>query len=385
MGADGNSMLRVCVLTGSVSRIAGGLFFSVRELTRALSRTGAVDVEVWSVRDGHTQEDAPLWAPVRLRTFDPSGRGGFGLSLPMLRAFRKARFDLVHVHGLWGFPSLLAQVAVARGIPVVISPRGMLDPWILGRRSWVKRVYAAVVERRIIQKASVLHALTEAEESAIRLLGLARRIVTIPNGVCRPETAVGHGSTVGEKVLLYIGRFHEKKGLLEFLTAWASIDAGARAGWTLEIFGWGSTEYESQLRQACRELGLVDECLIGGAVYGAEKESALRRATAFFLPTKSEGLPMAVLEAWAYGLPVLMTVNANLSIGFDRGAALDLGANQTDFREALYRFLGLTHDALTRMGQRGNDLVRTEYDWDLIALSMLQVYRDATAPRDALD
>ena len=112
-----------------------------------------------------------------------------------------------------------------------------------------------------------------------------------------------------------------------------------------------------------------------GPLHGEEKDAALRSATTFVLPSFSEGLPMAVLEAWAYGLPVLMTEACNLDRAFALGAArpLDLGADP--MVEDLATFLSLSSDELRAIGARGRAWMELDFTWDRIAHRMADIYR----------
>lgn len=373
----------MCVVTGCVSRSAGGLFFSVRELSKALQATGEVEIEVWTVNDVHADEDVKAWNPLMVRRFAKSFPGKFGLSLPMVLAFQGKEFDLVHLHGLWGFTSVLAHLAEKRGIPVVVSPRGMLDPWILDRRIWLKRLYYKLFERQVITRSALVHVLSEAEAKAVGLLDLNLRIKQIPNGVHVPRNSEKRVMTSPKKII-YVGRYDEKKGVVEFLTAWAAVPYELRSGWRLELFGWGSDQYRVRLQKVIGELGISAECTVSGPVYGAEKDHVLRGASAFILPTKSEGLPMAVLEAWSYGLPVLTTEHANLPIGFSKGAAMNLGTTVDDFRLAIGSFLEFPQQKIEEMGRIAQELARCEFDWKRIADATLLAYRSVISSSSAL-
>lgn len=108
-------------------------------------------------------------------------------------------------------------------------------------------------------------------------------------------------------------------------------------------------------------------------MYGAAKEALLERASAFVLASHSEGLPMAVLEAWAHGLPVFMTAACNLADGFAEGAAIEITPQPQGLAKTLAA--RLASDALPGMGERGRTLVRDRYSWSSIAAAYADVYR----------
>ena len=128
-------------------------------------------------------------------------------------------------------------------------------------------------------------------------------------------------------------------------------------GWILEITGWDDGAHEAGLRERAARLGLDGSVTWTGPLFGRAKASALQRASAFILPSYSEGLPMALLEAWAYSKPVLMTLQCNLPEGFI-GAAIRIEPNSDSIARGLDRLTGLADTELNEMGSRGRQLVR---------------------------
>ena len=128
-----------------------------------------------------------------------------------------------------------------------------------------------------------------------------------------------------------------------------------------------------------RRLTLPDvDVVFFGPVFGDEKDSLLRSADAFILPSFSEGLPMSVLEAWAYGLPVVMTPECNLPEGFVCQAALEIrnakmGNEKWDGLRAL---IEMTDQERAAMGMRGRRLVEERFTWPKIAAQMKALYED---------
>ena len=107
----------------------------------------------------------------------------------------------------------------------------------------------------------------------------------------------------------------------------------------------------------------------------ASRGELLRHASGFILPSLSEGLPIAILEAWSYGLPVLMTRDCNLPEGFIAGAAMEIATNADRMAEALAVFLDLPEDERLAIGDHGRRLVEAHFVWDDVARRMAEVYR----------
>ena len=366
--------VKVHMLSG-VSRNEGGLFYSVRWLSRALLMSG-VEIRLISHIDRFTAEDLPLWHPVDVRVY--RSFGPLKSSLKLRRILKQSEPDLLHVHGLWldrQWAALQWQIRADR--PVILSPRGMLDPWALRNSAWKKRLVGQLFANSSLQRATCIHALCRSEEQSIRAYGLKGPVAIIPNGVELPESRCGEEDDRGRssgRQLLFMGRIHPKKGVAELLKAWGSRGGAWRNDWVLVLAGWDDGGHEPALRKLADDLGISDSVTFAGPKFGQEKEALLRSADAFILPSFSEGLPMSVLEAWSYGLPVLMTDFCNLPEGFAANAALRIDPDEASIARGLSALAGMSRDDIGSMGRNGRLLVEDKFTWDRIAQDMKAVY-----------
>ena len=374
--------MKVAFLPGSVSRAGGGFFESVRAFARALDARTGVEVAVFGIRDAFTARDLPEWAPVRVEAFPVRGPNSFGWAPKLGEALAAYEPDLVHLHGLWMHSSMVARNhGRLTGRPVVVSPRGMLDPWALRNSGWKKRVARLLFEGSNLREARCIHALSEAERDSVRGFGLHQPVCIVPNGVEAPAALTEPppwASVVppGSKVMLYLGRLHPKKNLVNLVKAWSSVrreGVSATERWHLVVIGWDQGGYERVLREAAGQAHL-DHVHFLGPKFGKEKEAAFAHAEAFILPSLSEGLPMVVLEAWAHALPVLMTEECNLREGFDAGAARRIGPDAESIAEGLRSLIRMSESERRDMGQRGQALVERAFTWESIARRMHEAY-----------
>lgn len=379
--------------TGSLSRDAGGLFESVRALGKGLAESG-VEVEVCGLWDRNWEVDGGAWAPLKAAAFRYHGPRALAWSPAMDAALAGFSPDVVHLNGLWQYPSVAAhRLWKRRGTPYVVSPRGMLDAWALANSRWKKRVAAWAFEDAVMRDAACLHALCGAEADSIRAYGLRQRIEVVPNGVDLPKMRNGECEMRNglRKRLVFLGRIHPKKGLVGLVRAWAGlkreVGAGKFSEWELVVAGWDQGGHEGELRALCAELGLKmadgggrmedgANVVFRGPVFGEEKEELLRGADAFVLPSFSEGLPMSVLEAWAYGLPVVMTPECNLPEGFASGAALEVRNSEMGNArwEGLRFLLDMTDPERRGMGMQGRRLVEGKFTWPRVAGRMREIF-----------
>jgi len=362
--------------------MGGGLFPALCRMTSKLCELPSVKVSVLGLEDDHTQKDLPLWGTVRVQAYRVVGPRAFGYAPGLKSALLQENPDLIHVHGLWMYPSVASLYWSRRSRrPYLISPHGMLDPWALRNSAWKKRLAAGLYEQRHLSSATCLHALCDHEAQAIREYGLRNPIAVIPNGVDLPLGRVAAPppweSLLREnaKVLLYLGRLHPKKGLPNLLRAWAEVQAepGAKA-WHLIVAGWDEGGHQRKLRSLGAELGLSRSLHIVGPQFGQDKWASFARASAFILPSFSEGLPIAVLEAWAYGLPVIMTPQCNLPEGFQKGAAIPVDPSVQGITAGLRELFRMSDADRHHMGERGRQLVQQQFTWPTVVAQFKEVY-----------
>jgi glycosyltransferase involved in cell wall biosynthesis len=304
----------------------------------------------------------------------------------MAAKVRRFAPQLLHVHGLWRAPNRLA-CRLQGHLPVVVAPHGMLDPWAFAQHHRRKSLLWWMYEHRCLQRAAALQALCPAEAQALRRLGLTTPIALIPNGVAMPATMpADFGSrpaslpkpcwsgTIpkGEQVLLFLGRFHHKKGIQPLLEAWQCVASeAARGGWWLALVGYGDGG-ALQRQLSASPIPRVVTC---GPVFNAEKQAVLAGASAFVLPSYSEGLPMAALEAMAHQLPCLLSAACNLPEARAAGATLPAEPSVSSLSAALQQLFSLSPCDRSAMGAAGQALVREQFSWTVVAAQTLSLYR----------
>lgn len=388
------SVSQVLHVTSWLSRLGGGIPQVVWALARENTALG-IKTTVAGLRDEWLEADCPavgqqlITGTIR----GPKSLGFTGDLHARLRAQAGAG-SVVHSHGLWMYPGVVAR-KLARSLnrPLVISPHGMLEPWALHRSRPKKWVAARLFEDRNLQAADCLHALCAPEAANFRSYGLDAPIAVIPNGVdlgpLHPlpdhEAIVGRFPRIkSRRRILFLSRLHPKKGLENLLRAWHKLERDFD-DWCVLIAGAGAPAYEEQLKSLVKELALQKSVVFLGPVYGEEKRTALAAADVFVLPSYSEGFSVAILEAAAAGLPVLLTPECNFPELAKTGAAIETSTDLPEIEFGLRTLLKLTDEQRSSMGRRGHDLVARAYSWPAIARQMLELYRwlSGDTPRPA--
>lgn len=372
--------MRIGVVTNSVSRHGAGLFESVRSLCCAFPATNTHTLKVFGLRDEHTDEDLVRWEPIRPVTCVTRGPRRFGYAPALTRVLDNASLDILHSHGLWMYPSYASyQWSRHHGRPSVVSLHGMLDSEALRVSHFRKTVARWLFEDAHLRSTTCLHALSLDEATSIRNLGLTNPICIIPNGIELPSGIDAPSTELpnSPKTLLYLGRLHPIKNLVGLLRAWRELCQQSPAltrEWQLVLAGWSQQGHAELLGEFCTMHGLKESVRFIGPQFNEHKARAYRTADAFVLPSLNEALPMVVLEAWAYGLPVAMTPECHLQVGYGAGAAIPIASEATAMVEGLRKLLSMTDAERRAMGERGYQLVRARFVWSKIAHEMAAVY-----------
>lgn len=360
-------------LSNSISRANGGIFDAMRQLAFAIKAKERYVPVVFGLRDSDTDEDRPLWSDIETRTFEVKGPRSFGYAPGLVEALNQDKTEILHTHGLWMYPSVAATAWSSKKKPYVVSPHGMLDPWAIRNSRLKKKISGFVYEDRHLRGAACLHALNQAEAKAIRDYGLMNPICVIPSGIELPEPV--ERGTEKERTLFYLGRLHPKKGLAKLIQAWSLVEKEAQSmGWRLAIAGWDQSGHETELRELALRLQLGNSLSFEGPHFGSEKADRFKEVSGFILPSLSEGLPMTVLEAWSWGLPVLMTPECNLPEGASANAAIMMTPDVDSIADTIRRLFAMTDLEREAMGKNGRKLVADRFQWPKAAEQMADVY-----------
>jgi glycosyltransferase involved in cell wall biosynthesis len=122
-------------------------------------------------------------------------------------------------------------------------------------------------------------------------------------------------------------------------------------------------------------MGLHRSVTLTGVLEGRDKLAALSAADAFALPSFSEGFSMAILEAMAARLPVLLTPGCNFPEAMHAGAAIEVQPTAADTQRGLRELLSMSDEQRRAMGERGRILVERHYTWTAVAAQMMELYR----------
>ncbi len=285
--------------------------------------------------------------------------------------------DVVHVNCCWmPLCAYTQQWSQEAGYKVILTPHGMLEPYIIHRHYWTKKLPALLLyQKRAIRNAEMIHATAQCEKGNILRLGYNDKIEIIPNGIDVDSISL-KTNWEKKKQILFLSRIHPKKGI-EFLieAVWALKEAFK--DYRIVIAGEGETGYVKQLRKRISFMGLNDIIVLVGGVYGEHKWQLYRDSDLFVLPTYSENFGIVIAESLASGTPVITTTGTPWEELNMAHCGWWIGIGRNPLIEVLYQYLSLTEGSLEEMGRNGRRLIEQKYSSRIMAENLVKLYRNA--------
>jgi len=364
--------MKVLYVVASLSPTWGGPVPVVKGITEAMAKKG-LNVTVFApVVQGGSHGVIQLEG-VRVRLFrqDLLSEVWRAYSSELAKALHREieRFDLVHIHEIWHHPHFVAYRAARKAKkPFIITVHDALEPWCLNYKALKKRIYAALIQRRILNKAAAIHTITQEEVEHIKAFGVDSPIFTIPNGIDleefselppREEIEKLYPELQDKKVVLFLGRIHPKKGLDLLARAFGKI-ARERKDVHLIIVGPDERGYRSEVERLLVSEGVVEKVTFTGMLTGREKLAALSRADICVIPSYSEVRSIVALEAIICRLPVIITRQCHFPEVAEARAGIVIDSDSAQLAEAMVKLLDNTK-LREEMGNNGRRLVMKRF------------------------
>jgi glycosyltransferase involved in cell wall biosynthesis len=346
--------MKVLHIIASVDPASGGPAEYLRHITVAMTAQGH-DAEIVCL-DPRGAHFPGLYSVPMAALGRWAGPYGFSPELGSWMAGNAGRFDVAVIHGLWNHAAIGPRRALlAAGLPYVVFAHGMLDPWFAGQnrlKHLLKRLVWSFVQGPVLRDAhAVLFTCAEERrlaEGAFPGHAFSSRIVAFGTAAPPPADPAQIAAfratvpTLGEHpYLLFLGRLHPKKGLDLLVEAFAGI-APSQLELDLVIAGPDPAGLQSKLMARANGLGIGKRIHWSGMLSGAAKWGAFRGADAFVLPSHQENFGIAVAEAMACGVPVLISNKVNIWREVEAcGGGLVTGDDAAAFQKFLARWLAL--------------------------------------------
>lgn len=376
--------MKILHVVSSYSKESYGLGTISMGLVKAQLELGE-DVYIWS----SDNKENVLWASSNYN-IEQNRLEGFPSDLPIVnfstleykRSLFEKSFDIVHQHSLWTAQSLMTSILRRNGAKTCIAAHGTLSEYALNTSKLKKDIALNLFERNNLKKSNTLHATSEYEIEDFRRLGLKNPIAYIENGIgSQFLDKKGEGNLFkikynlpqNKKILLYLSRITPKKGLDMLLKSIFELNKKFN-DWILVIVGNDEFGYQSVVENMIIEMKLSDRIFIVEPQLGDKKFDAFDASDFFILPSYSEGSPMVVVDALAYGLPVITTKSSSWKDlnDYECGFWVDIDVNS--IKHSLNRMISLSDYEINAYSKNARNLVCEKYLWDEIAKKTLSLY-----------
>lgn len=375
-------MIRVIQSVGSLAPETGGPARSVPGLSLALAESG-IEVILLTLNFGPSLSPPliPEHELIKLVTIPVHVRAGLrALSIPgftkTLRKICKDRRDLlIHDNGIW-LPQncKISRFAINNDIPLVISPRGMLEPEALKLGYWRKRIAWRMFQKVNLTRADAIHATSRVERENLLALGLPEPIRVIPNGTSLPLLPNRiKQRTDGPLKILFLSRIHPIKGLTNLIGALSKFDPSS---WELDIAGFDEVNHLREVLDSAQRVGIGENIHYLGPVEDQAKWDLYQQADLFILPSLSENFGIVVAEALAAGLPVITTTGTPWEDVSRYNCGWWVDPTIEGLTGALEQALRTSTTELVEMGKRGRRLAEQKYSWKTAGDLTLSLYEE---------
>lgn len=306
---------------------------------------------------------------IRIKFFQTSVLRWFSMLKEFKQFLVTEKPDIIHINGIWSPQNWgFQKVAQELGIKVILSPHGMLEPWILAQNPWKKKLGLFLYQKKAIQRALCLHATAQMEADNIRALGFKILIYIIPNGIDLQDVKELK-QYYGTKKMVFLSRIHPKKGIELLVEAWRNCNTD---GWTLEIAGNGDENYIANLIETAQELKNVS---FVGAKYGEAKWDFLRSADVMILPTHSENFGIVIAEALAVGVPVVTTKGTPWEDLETYQCGWWINLSLSNLEKIITKAISTPIEELESMGKKGRKLVAEKYEIKTVTKQIKDLYQ----------
>lgn len=365
------------VVTGTrgVPNIMGGVETHCEELFPRLVEMG-YDVTILR-RDNYVTElsDAEakdeLWKGVKLVDVPSPKKKSFEAIVHTVRAINKAKelgADIVHIHAIG--PALVAPYAKMRGLKVVFTHHGPdydRDKWGFAAKTMLKlgETLGCKFADHVIVISDVIKNLIAHRCGRTKNVSLIYNGVPSPELCHEPEYFKELGIEEG-KYILGMCRFVPEKHLHDLVAAYVKLRKDNRLPEDVKLVLAGDTDFEDDYSRGLKKMARENGVVLTGFVRGTKLHSLLTNALCYSLPSSHEGLPIALLEAMSYQLPVITSaIPANLEVGLDADRYHEVG----DVDALAKKLEAICSRPLERIKY---DMGK--YDWDRIAKQVASVY-----------
>lgn len=280
-------------------------------------------------------------------------------------------FDAVHIHAWWNLVSVLScWIAIKRGVPVIVSPRGTLSVYSFSNKNnLAKSLMHGLIGKRLLKK-SAIHVTSEREKQAMAELIAPKQVFNIPNFIKLPgQVTFMPPPDDGYLNLIFLSRVEEKKGLEILFNALASVNIPYR----LAIAGDGDPVYVQKLRTLAAELDIARNVNWLGFVKD-DKFEILQQHDLMVLPSYDENFGNVVIESLGVGTAVLISKNVGLANYVEDNNLGWVCDNDAASFSKLINLIGNEKDQLNRIRREAVNRIKNDFNEEVLRKKYEDMY-----------
>ncbi|MEO0886551.1 MAG: hormogonium polysaccharide biosynthesis glycosyltransferase HpsP [Cyanobacteria bacterium J06634_6] len=393
--------LSILQIVPSISLVYGGPSQMVRGLSAALARQDkqtVAKVTIITTDSNGDVDEAPLDVPLGERVAvdgyeviyfrcSPFRRYKFSTELLRWLSAHAKDYDIAHIHALFS-PVSTAAATVCRWnkLPYIMRPLGTLDPADLEKKKQFKKIYASLFERPNLEGAAAIHFTSQLESKVSERFGVDTPDMVVPLGVALPnlpertasQAAIRErfGIPAKQPIVLFMSRIDPKKGFDMLLPALAQLHQD-NCPYHFVLCGANPQDraYENSILEQIKSSVWAERATLSGFVSGELKAQILSAADVFVLPSYYENFGIAVAEAMAAKIPVVISDQVHIWPAIEKSqAGWVVPTTVEPLREALRAALTDAGERQTR-GENARRCAMENYSWDAIATRLVFKYQ----------
>ena len=284
------------------------------------------------------------------------------------------KFHLVHFHEIWSIKvMLLVYLCNKLLIKHFFVGHGYLDSWSINQGKIKKKIFLKFFLQPAYNSASAsFFSSLEEYIEASKNINVHNPFI-IPNGIPIEQFKKRDLENKKKKKILFFGRIHKKKGLDLLLKTIKKLPDDYFDHFSFDITGPGEIKDINKLKKLITNLSLEEKVKYNEPIYGSKKISYLQEHDIFLLPSFEEGDSIALKEALASYLPVIISKQCRLDIVQKYNAGLVIETNENSLYEALIKLKSLN---IIQMGYQARKLIEDNYDNIYCSKRLQIIYQD---------
>jgi glycosyltransferase involved in cell wall biosynthesis len=380
--------LKILYVIPSLSVLTGGPAKVAYEYCRELVRKGCL-ATIYTTNHGqeiinNKNDNIVNRDGVNIYYFNLNHPKNYFFSFSLTKALYEniQNFDIVHIHSIWLYPTLITSLFCRKfGVPYLIKCAGALSSNTYKKRSLKKQIYLSILEKKSLKNAAAIHYVSSDEKTDSAISSINNNSLVIPNGIHFDDLLPTsnedsffkeYPATKNKKIILFLARIHPIKGLDRLIRAFSTV---VRQYSNAHLLVVGPDDgYQKSIESNLDTLGIRNNVTFTGLITGRDKIKILYKSDIFCLPSYHEAQSISILEAMGCGLPVIISPECKFNEIQEAGAGIVFDNSDENLSKSLLLLLN-DYDLRKKMGRNAKKLVEKKYTWDKVAEQMINEYQ----------